>query len=250
MLTNCTFDGRMSTIIAISYIISGFIEVVLPLILGFYLIKRFQTSWKIWFIGAFMFLVSLIRFPLNNYLTHLIISNTISSLSYWLIIIIPSFTAGLFEETARYIGIKQLIKNDSYKTGITYGAGHGGIESIFIVGLNVFVIGILLLFRPEILTETQQHSILSNPWYFPLIGAYERIMAMVIQISLTIMVVEAIKLKKIQYLLFAIIIHTAVNYLSISALSYSVIYAEMVVTGFAIGLTQWAYSKVKDEIMA
>ncbi len=75
-------------------------------------------------------------------------------------------------------------------------------------------------------------------------------MALVIQISLTVMVLEAIRQKKIRYLLFAIILHASINYLSISALNYSILYAEMVVTGFAIGLSQWAYSKVKDDIIA
>jgi uncharacterized membrane protein YhfC len=240
----------MSTIIAVTYVISGFVEVVLPVILGFIVIKRLQTSWKIWFIGALMFLVSLVRFPLNNYLTQLIISGNISGLLYALLYFVPSFTAGLFEETARYIGIKHLVRNEGYKSGLTYGAGHGGIESIFIVGINIFTIGILLIVRPEAIPETQKHLIFSNPWFFPLIGVYERVMALVIQISLTVMVLEAIRQKKIRYLLFAIILHTSINYLSISALNYSILYAEMVVTGFAIGLSQWAYSKVKDDIIA
>ena len=240
----------MTTLVALSYIVSGLIEIVVPLVFGYLLIKRLQTSWKIWFIGALMFLVSLIRFPLNNYLTQLVVSGTITSLSFWLVYLIPSFTAGIFEEIARYIGIRYLIRNESYRSGLTYGAGHGGIESIFIVGLNVLALGIVLLTSPETIPETQLQGILSTPWYLPLVGAYERIMAMTIQISLSIMVLEAIRQKKIQYLLLAIITHTAVNYLSVSAVGYSILYAEMVVTGFAIGLAQWANSKVRDNLMA
>ena len=101
--------------IAISYLIAGTIEIALPLALGYILIKRLNTSWKPWLIGALMFLVSLIRFPLNNYLTQLVISGEITNISYWLIYLIPSITSGLFEETTRYLGIRYLIKNDSYR---------------------------------------------------------------------------------------------------------------------------------------
>ena len=240
----------MITPITISYLVSGLIEVLLPLVFAYLLIKRLGTSWKIWFIGALMFLVSLIRFPLNNYLTDIVVSGTITSLSFWLIYLIPSFTAGVFEEVARYIGIRYLIKNETYRRGLTYGAGHGGIESIFLVGLNIITIGIILVTNPESLPEMQLQAILATSWYLPLVGAYERIMVMTIHISQSIMVLESVKQKKIQYLLLAIITHTAINYLSVSAVGYSVFYAEMVVTGFAIGLGQWAYTRVKDEITA
>ena len=164
----------MTTLNAISYIIAGTIEIALPLVLGYILIKRLNTSWKIWFIGAIMFLVSLIRFPLNNYLINLVVSSEISTMSLWLVYLIPSITSGIFEEIARYLGIRYLIRDDSYRTGLTYGAGHGGIESIFVVGLNVLTIGIILVTNPESLGEMQLLAINSSPWYLPLVGAYER----------------------------------------------------------------------------
>ena len=240
----------MTTMIAVSYLIAGTIEIALPLALGYLLIKRLNTSWKLWLIGAMMFLVSLVRLPLNNYLTQLVVSGEITNISFWLIYLIPSITSGLFEETARYLGIRYLIKNDSYRTGLTYGAGHGGIESIFLVGLNVLTIGIILLTNPESLGEMQLYSINSNPWYLPLVGAYERIMSMIIHFSLSIMVLETIRQKKIHYLLLAILVHSAINYLSVTAVGYSVLYAEMVVTGFAIGLAQWAYPRVRETLKA
>ena len=240
----------MTAPITLSYLVSGLIEVLLPLVFAYFLIKRLRTSWKVWFIGALMFLVSLVRFPLNGYLTDLVVSGTITSLSFWLIYLIPSFTAGIFEEIARYLGLRYLVKNMSYRSGLTYGAGHGGIESIFLVGLNVLTIGIILLTNPDSLPQMQLRAILATPWYLPLVGAYERVMVMTIHISLSIMVLESLRQKKIQYLLLAIIVHTAINYLSVSAVGYNVFYAEMVVTGFAIGLAQWAYTRIKDEIMA
>lgn len=43
--------------------------------------------------------------------------------------------AGLFEETARYVGLHFLCRKDaSLATGVAYGIGHGGIEAILLAG--------------------------------------------------------------------------------------------------------------------
>jgi len=94
----------LTTINAVAYIVSGAIEILLPLALGLYFTRRFGTSWKSWFVGALMFLVSLVRLPVNNYLNNLITSGEITYYTYVMIYFVASFTAGLFEETARYIG--------------------------------------------------------------------------------------------------------------------------------------------------
>ena len=239
----------MTAPIAYVYLVSGLIEVFLPLVLAFYAIKRMQTSWKIWFVGALMFLISLIRFPLNNYLSALAVHDNISVISMTIVYLIPAVTAGLFEETARYVGLKYLIKDTKYRTGITYGLGHGGIESIFLVGINILTLGVMLIISPDSMPSMLQY-VVSLPIYMPLVGAYERVMVLVIQISLSIMVLETLRTKKIKYFATAIIAHIAVDYISLSAVSYGVLYAELVVTGFAIGLGEWAYSKIKNDIMA
>ena len=194
-----------------------------------------------------MFLISLVRLPVNNYVNNVIASGEITYTTYLMIYLVASLTAGLFEETARYIGLRYLIKKQGYWEGITYGAGHGGIESILVVGINVLTIGFILLTNPGSLSEMQLYSITSMPWYLPLIGAYERVISIAIHISLSVMVLETIRTKNLKYYLIAVVIHTAIDYLSTSASTYSILYAELVLTGFGIGLTQWAYSKIKQE---
>ena len=195
-----------------------------------------------------MFLVSLVRFPLNNFLTQVALSGEITYFSYLLVYLIPALTAGIFEESARYVGFKKLINDSSYRTGITYGIGHGGMESIFLVGFNILSIGVLLIVNPSSVPVMQQYAN-SIPLYLPLVGAYERIMVLIIQISLSIMVVESIRVKQIKYFVLAVFMHVAVDYLSLSATSYGMIFAEFVVTLFAIMLGEWAYSKIKNNIM-
>jgi uncharacterized membrane protein YhfC len=240
----------LTDITAISYLISGLLEVVIPLVFAYFLIKRLGTSWRIWFIGALMFLVSLIRLPLNNYLTQIALSGEVDYFSYVLIYAIHGITAGVFEESARYLGYKHLLKDEHYETGLTYGAGHGGIESIFIVGLNVLSLGVVLLTNPEYIPPMQLNAIYSAPWYLPFVGLFERLMTMIIQICLSIMVLESLKTKQIKYFAYSVIIHAAIDYIAVIAVGYSILYAELVITGFAIGLAQWTYTRVKDILMA
>jgi uncharacterized membrane protein YhfC len=235
----------MFTAIGSAFIVSGLLEILIPIAVGFYVIRRFGTSWRNWFSGALMFMVSLIRIPLNGYITQLILAGTLTSYTYSLLVLAPSLTAGIFEETARYIGFKLLIKDDAYEKGLTYGAGHGGIESMMLVGLNVLSIGVILLTNPEALPPGQLAPILATPIYLPLVGLYERIMTMIIQIGLSIMVLESIRKSDKRYLIAAVGLHTMLNFLAVSAVGYGVIVSEMIVTAFAIGLGYWTYRRLK-----
>jgi len=228
------------------FIVSGLLEILIPIAVGFYIIRRFGTSWRNWFSGALMFIVSLIRIPLNGYITQLILAGTFTSLTYSLLVLAPSLTAGIFEETARYVGFKLLIKDDAYEKGLMYGAGHGGIESMLLVGLNVLSVGFILLTKPEALPPGQLAPLLATPVYLPLVGVYERIMTMIIQIGLSIVVLESIRRSDKRYLLAAVGLHTLLNFLAISAAGYGIIVSEMMVTLFAIGLGYWTYNRLKD----
>jgi uncharacterized membrane protein YhfC len=231
------------------FVVSGLLEMLIPFAVGFYIIRRFGSSWKIWFLGALMFMMSLIRIPLNVYISQFILAGTPTPFAYSLLVLVPSFTAGIFEEVARYIGFKRLIKDRSYESGLTYGAGHGGVESMLIVGLNILSLGVMLLTNPGALPPEQLLSILGMPIYLPLIGVYERIMAMIIQIGLSIMVLESIRKSDIRYLFVAVGIHTMLNYLAVSLGGYGVFVSVILVTGFAIGLGYWAYKRIKGDII-
>jgi len=229
------------------FIVSGLLEIGIPLALGLYLTKRFGTSWKTWLLGAFMFILSLTRVPLNTYASQLVLSLPRSPMIYSLLIVIQSLTAGIFEEAARYLGFRYLIKDDSYEKGLTYGAGHGGIESILIVGLNVLSVGVFLLRSPEVLPQNQLDALLSTPIYLPLVGLYERIMAMTVQIGFSVMVLESIRRNDFKYLLAAIGLHALLDYLVVAVVSYSILASELLLTGFALGLGYWAYNRLMDE---
>lgn len=238
-------ERYMLTALGSAFIVSGLLEIFIPVAVGFYVIRRFDTSWRNWFSGALMFLVSLIRIPLNGYITQLILAGTLTSFTYSLLVLAPSLTAGIFEETARYIGFKLLIKDTAYERGLMYGAGHGGIESMLLVGLNVLSVGVVLMTNPQALPPEQLLQVIATPVYLPFVGVYERIMAMIVQIGLSIMVLESIRRSDKRYLLAAVGIHTLLNFLAVSAVGTGVIVSEMTVTAFAIGLGYWTYRRFK-----
>ena len=126
-----------------------------------------------------------------------------SSLLIFLSLLFP----GLFEETGRYICFKYFIKNDKDKIeSISYGIGHGGIES--------FMIGAALLqfiFAKDILIEK---GVLKQDMTFGPIfmGVIERFVCVFLQISFSVLVYKAYKDNNIRYYLLAIFFHDFVDF--------------------------------------
>ena len=237
----------VSSVLGVVFIVSGLLEIVIPLILGLYLTRRLGTSWKTWLVGAIMLIVSLVRLPLNLFLSQLVLNVSVGSLSYILMILIPSLTAGIFEESVRYVGFKYIIKDNTYENGLTYGAGHGGIESILLVGLNVLSVGFFILTNPNILSPFLIDALLVTPEYLPLIGVYERIMAMIAQIGFSVIVMESIRKDDVRYVVAAIGLQAVFDYLAVPLVNYSILASEILVTGFALGLGYWTYKRVRAE---
>lgn len=81
-----------------------------------------------------------------------------------------------------------------------FGAGHGGIEAVLIVGIPV----ISLLFSQTVIQN-------GDSYYF---GGIERIFAMVLHIGLSLIVLQAVIQKKFRYVVYAILIHGTANALA------------------------------------
>jgi uncharacterized membrane protein YhfC len=142
-------------------------------------------------------------------------------------IIYGIFMAGIFEETARLIGFKILKKKyGGIGTALSYGIGHGGIESVMLAGvpmLLALVAGILVNSgNIEIITSKLQGKTLeaisgqieqladTAPYMF-LIGSLERMFAITIHISLTIMVYHAVYSGKMRLFPLAILVHAIID---------------------------------------
>jgi len=232
------------------YFISGALEILIPFGLGYTLKRRLGVSWRLFFVGGLMFIASLIRFPLNNYVSYAVLTqgygNTLTAL---ILAAFPSLTAGVFEEGARYVAYRYLVDEHSLRNGLMYGAGHGGIESVFIVGINVLTLGVLMLVNPFMIPPQLLESILVSPAYLPLVGLYERLGAMTLQIGLSVMVLEFFRRRDVRYLVGAVALHFLVDFVALTTLRYGWVYSELTITVVALGMVYWLIKKAKEEAL-
>ncbi|HEY4663140.1 MAG TPA: YhfC family glutamic-type intramembrane protease [Candidatus Humimicrobiaceae bacterium] len=203
-------------LVNISYIISIVIEIGIPVILAFYMWKKYRISWAIFFLGMLLFLVSLSRIPLNNVFSSYVTLKFSGDMALILAGLFVSLTAGIFEEGVRVLAFGLIIKSRSYEKAVMYGIGHGGGgESMIFVGISVLVSFIIYRLFPGILPAGLLPQIAGAEWYLPLIGALERILAIAIQISLSVLVMHAFLKRKYYFILIAILYHMTVDFISI-----------------------------------
>lgn len=220
----------------ISFIIAILIEIFLPIALAIIIAKKYKTSWAVFFLGVLLFFASLIRLPLNNYISVLLQQYVpsqyiiISSLAFL------SITSGIFEEGMRVLAFGVIIKKKDYYNGLMYGIGHGGGgESLGFVGLATLANFIIYRFFPGILPETALMQFINTQWYTPLVGALERIFAIIIQLALSVIVMNAFIKKRYYFIAIAVSGHAAVNFAA-TYINYKVgvLYSEISVFLFAL----------------
>lgn len=208
--------------------VSLLVIVLFPLGLMIYLYKKEKISLKAVLAGALVFIVTqfLTRIPLLTWLggqpwfRELSVSSLLFSAVF-----IGGFTAGLFEETGRYLGFRYLLKKElSWKNGVAFGIGHGGIEALGLVGLtyvNNIVISVMIntgLFDsyvvPRVGAEMAAYiksQLIGLPPAMFLVGGLERLLAMIVQIGLSLVVLYGVMNRKISCLVYAILLHTLLN---------------------------------------
>ncbi len=216
-----------------SLIVSGVLEIAVPLILGLMLRRRLRVSWKTYVVGCIMFAVSLVRMPLNYAVSQTLKTTLSGAMLRFLLLAFPSLTAGLFEESARFAAFRILVKERSWENGLMYGAGHGGFESIFLAGVSVLSTAIVITLFPSMLPSEQLQAIAALPVHLPLIGLYERLMAITIQIGLSVLVLQCFIHMRFIYLWYAIAIHFAIDYVALALARFGVLYSELAATAFA-----------------
>lgn len=220
MVSNLSMGFMMFSII---------ISFLLPVGLGIYFYRKQKISMKAVVIGALIFIVFS---QVLEKTMHIIVLNPKSASGEYLknhIIIYAiygAFAAGIFEEVGRYIGFKFLLKGKTqWKDGIAYGIGHGGIESIFIVGfslINNMVYASMInsgtfekLLSGKLPSGTinqLKHTLINTNSYLFALGGIERIFAITAHIAMSLIVLYGIKNRKSIYLLYAIIFHAAIDF--------------------------------------
>ncbi|MDW7739083.1 MAG: YhfC family glutamic-type intramembrane protease [Bacillota bacterium] len=216
----------------------------LPLILLIYFYVKERISIVAVLVGALAFLVSqvFIRIPILSVISGMDWYRQMAA-NLILIALFLSLTAGLFEEVARFLGFKFLLKKHlSWKNGIAFGIGHGGIEAIILTGftyINNLVYSVMIntgaydeLLAPQLGPEMAQYiktQLISLPPHIYLVAGFERAFTIFIHIALSLIVLLAVTRRNYIYLLYAILLHAAVNIpvVIIPGLGMDILYAEL-----------------------
>jgi len=241
---------NLSIIFMITAIIIG---VILPLALAIYLIakKKFSISCFLLGMACFFLFASVLEglvhyyiLQLNGTTSAILTGNTILYGLY------GAFMAGIFEEVGRFLMMKLFMKrNQEFKDGFIFGLGHGFIEAGLIIGisyLNSIIYSVLinsgnfdtmLSSLPESSRAALMNlkdTLTNTPSPMFLLGGIERVLAIIIHISFSIIVLYGVKTKRIQYLFIAILGHALVDFPAVlyqrGVISLVMIYAWLVLS--------------------
>lgn len=185
----------------IAYGFTLLVSLLLPLFISIFLVIRSKSYFKPIIVGVLTFLIFQV-------FTRIYILQVILPTQVWYILFtydypilyafLLSLTAGLFEEIGRYIMMKYILRNMDIKKALAFGLGHGGIEAILFVGIA------LVLTNPMLIDSQQL-----------LMSGLERFSAIIFHLGFSVLVYQMIfKSKKIN-LLYAISLHTLVNFVSV-----------------------------------
>jgi uncharacterized membrane protein YhfC len=212
-------------------ILNALLMIALPLVLGVYLSRRHKLGWRLFGIGAVTFIASqVLHIPFNAWVLNPLVeklglSFTGSTAQLIVLSLLFGLSAGIFEETARYIVYRFWLKNKTdrtWRSALMFGAGHGGSEAI-IVGVLALAsfIQLMALRNTDLSTVvpadqleaamSQVETYWSLPWYAALLGAVERTVAICFHLSAAVLVLQAFRRKNIIWLFLAIAWHTLLD---------------------------------------
>ncbi len=207
------------------YPLNALLMMAFPTALGFVLAKKARSPWNLFGTGAVTFIGSqLVHLPLNAGLTEFFKWLwPLATPQPWHIpfnAVVLGLTAGVCEETARYVGYRFLARQArSFRDALMLGAGHGGIEAIILglltgytfirlVSLQYTGLDGLGLSGPELELARQQVSAYwSSPAYMAVLGAVERFFTLAVHVSLSVVVLQVFIRRQWRWLALAIGYH-------------------------------------------
>jgi uncharacterized membrane protein YhfC len=217
--------------------LNALLMIAMPLALGVYLYRKLGAEWRLFGIGALTFAVSQVfHIPFNTWVLDRFMAglglDPVVMVQLGLMALLLGLSAGVFEETARYVVFQRWLTDQSDRTwpsSLMFGAGHGGIEAILLGILVAY--GFIQLFALRdanlealipvdqvAVTRAQLEVYWSAPWYAAILGAVERAAALCVHLSATVLVLQAFRRKQNLWLLLAIGWHTLVDALAVFAL--------------------------------
>jgi uncharacterized membrane protein YhfC len=204
--------------------IAAAFEILFPLALAYYVSRRLRVRWRYFWYGVVVFAAVQLftRVPAVYVMQQLLAPQLKASQTLlWSWLFILALTAALFEEVGRYFGYRIFMGKEekTWPKGVMYGIGHGGLESVVLVGLlssalslvNILVVQSLDITKLPAAQQAALHdqfaALAAQPAWLPLLGGYERLCAIAFHIAMSVVVLQAFRRGHIRWLWYAIGLH-------------------------------------------
>jgi uncharacterized membrane protein YhfC len=243
--------------------IQAVVVLLAPVLWGWYVRRKTGASWKIWGWGALTFFVSqiVLRIPLLQLATIGMAQLDLDwsqEQSFWFNLLFLTITAALFEEGGRWLMMRWRSRDiTQWRDGVMFGAGHGGIEAMLLVGFGA-INGVIALslgeavyanLPPEQLAVAQAQiaQLQSLTWDGVALSIWERVMAVLFHTAASLLVLKAVREHKGIWWWAAFILHVLLNGIALIALEYGGIWqSEIALTFFSlisVAVVWWTYQR-------
>ncbi|WP_292489482.1 YhfC family glutamic-type intramembrane protease [Methanoculleus sp. 10] len=242
----------MALSVVVTFAVVVLLEIVVPLALGYWIVRRFGAPWRVFLLGALFFIaVQVVHTPLvlvtqaPLYLA-LLPSGTTTALAGLAVYL--GLMAGLFEEVGRYIVYRYYFRRRGIpltrENGLQFGAGWGGVESIFVAflvlsGMVSYIVltgdaGVIPLpDDPAVQAQVEALRALTPLDILP--GLAERMMTITLHIAWSLMVLAAVVYNRKALLALAVLWHAAVDAAAVYlAQTQGILVTEAVIFVFAV----------------
>ncbi|MFZ0548568.1 MAG: YhfC family glutamic-type intramembrane protease [Candidatus Promineifilaceae bacterium] len=216
------------------YTLNALLMFVPPIVLGIIIARKRGIGWGVFWSGALTFILSQVgHIPFNSIALpslNTMFSGYSNNTALVGLALFLGVSSGVFEEVARYLTYRFWRKDvRTWGGGMMLGAGHGGVEA-FLVGisfastflaLTAYDAGMLPnllasvpaeeLSVAQALVQSQIQAFHAIPWYGRFLGGIERLFAITLHLSLSLMVMQCFTQKKHAWLVLAIAWHALSN---------------------------------------
>ncbi|WP_411675934.1 YhfC family intramembrane metalloprotease [Caproicibacter sp.] len=208
----------ISLSVLLAFAFAAVCTLIVPAILLFVLCLKRKISQKPMWIGAAAFFVSQIclRLPILSALGKQGWFQAFAKNNFIPYVIALAFTAGLFEEGARYLGARYLLKKQrAFRDAVAFGLGHGLCETVLLVGLTevsnlIFCLmlnnGTLPASAPAL--KPAADALLAVAPYTAYMAVWERIFTVLFHVFASVLVFLGVREGKFRFWLYALAAHT------------------------------------------
>ena len=230
----------VSTATILACVLTMIICLALPVVLLILFVRKYKQEkiFPAWLLGATGFFVTqmLIRVPILTVLQTQDWFIVFSRKNLFLYAFSLAFTAGLFELAGRFVVAKLMVKDLTFRRSLAAGLGHGGIEAMLLVGMTyinnlIYIVMINTATFDSMIAEVAaagtavpqleatlaqlemiRTQLTTSPASMFLLGALERILAMICHAGMSMIVCYGVATKKLlPCLLTCLGIHTLID---------------------------------------